>query len=175
MRKLILALLAVHMTVSGAAQAPATPQGRGRGAQSQEAPPPAPPPGSPGTYKSGADLMAVLKKATETSPDMSTSAVSNTDQYRINVVRRGKAAGAIAHPGNTELHYIIEGSATVVTGGTIVRPTGGTSAAATIDNGVTRHVTKGDVIIIPPNTPHWYKEVEGSITYLEVRFVAPTK
>jgi len=22
----------------------------------------------------------------------------------------------------------------------------------------------------PPGTPHWYKEVEGSVTYLEVRF-----
>jgi mannose-6-phosphate isomerase-like protein (cupin superfamily) len=172
MRTLTFALLAAQLTVSGAAQAPAAPQARGRSAQSQEA---APPPGSPGTYKSDADLMAALKKATETSPDMSTSAVSNTDQYRINIVRRGKAAGAIAHPGNTELHYIIEGAATVVTGGTIVRPTGAATNAATIDNGVTRHVTKGDVIIIPPNTPHWYKDVEGSVTYLEVRFVAPGK
>jgi len=177
MRRVMLILLASQIVmVSLAAQSqPAAPQGRGRGAQAAEPAPPAPPPGSPGTYKSGADLMAVLKKATETSPDMSTSAVSNTDQYRINVVRRGKAAGAIAHPGNTELHYIIDGAGTIVTGGTIVRPTGSNAATATIDQGVTRHVTKGDVIIIPPNTPHWYKDVEGSITYLEVRFVAPTK
>jgi quercetin dioxygenase-like cupin family protein len=26
------------------------------------------------------------------------------------------------------------------------------------------------VIVIPAGTPHWYKEVEGSVTYLEVRF-----
>jgi quercetin dioxygenase-like cupin family protein len=60
----------------------------------------------------------------------------------------------------------------VVTGGTIVRAAGG-ATPATIGNGVTRHVAKGDVVIIPPNTPHWYKDVEGGITYLEVRFVAP--
>jgi hypothetical protein len=25
-------------------------------------------------------------------------------------------------------------------------------------------------VLIPANTPHWYKDVNGSITYLEVRF-----
>ena len=52
---------------------------------------------------------------------------------------------------------------------------GAAAGAATIDNGVARHVTKGDVVIVPANTPHWYKEVEGGITYLEVRWLAPVK
>jgi quercetin dioxygenase-like cupin family protein len=34
-------------------------------------------------------------------------------------------------------------------------------------------VTKGDVIIVPENSAHWYKDIEGQITYLEVRWVAP--
>jgi mannose-6-phosphate isomerase-like protein (cupin superfamily) len=135
---------------------------------------PAPAPGSPGIYKTNDELMAVLKKATEATPAMSTSPVMNTDQYRINVVRRGKNAGAIAHAGNTELHYIVDGAATFVTGGTIVRPTA-TDAVAEIQGGVSRHVAKGDVVVIPENSPHWYKDVEGSIMYLEVRFVAPKK
>lgn len=160
---IVLFLLALAATASAQQSAPPL------------AAPPAPPPGSAGTYKSNADLMAVLKKAIETAPDMSTSPVSNTDQYRINIVRRGKAGNAIAHAGNTELHYIIDGAATVVTGGTIVRPPGGNLADSTIKDGVTRHVDKGDVIIIPANSPHWYEKVEGSITYLEVRFLAPTK
>jgi hypothetical protein len=29
------------------------------------------------------------------------------------------------------------------------------------------------VIVVPADTPHWYRDVEGSITYLEVRFLAP--
>ncbi len=132
-------------------------------------------PSAPATYVGNADLMAALKKATAANPDMSTSAVKNTDQYRINIVRRGKAAGAIAHVPGTELHYIIEGAGTVVTGGKIVRPAAGTTGAATIEGGETRHVTKGDVILIPEATPHWYKDVEGSITYLEVRFNVPVK
>ena len=135
---------------------------------------PAPAPGSAGIYKTNADLMAVLQKATDARPDMSTSPVANTDQYRINIVRRGKGAGAIAHAGNTEVHYIVDGSATCVTGGTIVRSQA-PGGVAEIHGGESRRVAKGDVVVIPENSPHWYRDVEGSITYLEVRFVAPAK
>ena len=114
-------------------------------------------------------MLAALQNA-DGRGGMTSGAVSNTDQYRINLVRRVKPGAALAHAGNTELHYITEGAGTLITGGTIAKATGGT---ATIDNGETRPVKKGDVILIPASTPHWYKEVEGSITYLEVRFVAP--
>jgi glc operon protein GlcG len=132
-----------------------------------------PAPSLPATYATSAELMTALKKATEANPDMSTAAVKNTDQYRINIVRRGKAAGAIAHRPGTEVHHIIDGAGTLVTGGTIVRPAGG--GMAVIQGGESRHVVKGDVILIPENTPHWYKDVDGSITYLEVRFNVPVK
>jgi len=159
--------------ISIAAQQSPAPAASAPGATAQQPAPPAPAPGSPGTYKSNTELMETLRKNMASAQGgMSSSAVSNTDQYRINVVHRDRAAGAIAHPGNTELHYIIEGAGTIVTGGTIARGTGGANTA-TIDNGVTRHVVKGDVVIIPANTPHWYKDVEGGITSLEVRFVAP--
>ena len=138
--------------------------------QPQAPPPPAPAPGSPALYKAGDELGAALQKAIDRG-GMTSGAIANTDQYRINLVRRVAPAGALAHAGNTELHYITEGAGTLVTGGTIVRPAGGGSA--TIQSGETRRVTKGDVIVIPANTPHWYKEVEGTITYLEVRFVVP--
>jgi mannose-6-phosphate isomerase-like protein (cupin superfamily) len=134
--------------------------------------PPAPPPGSPGTFKSASELAEVLRTASPTAAGMTTSPVSNTDQYRINLVHRSKPAGALAHAGNTELHYIVEGSGTVVTGGTIVR---GEGTGATIQGGESRRVVKGDVIVIPANSPHWYSAVDGEITYLEVRWLAPQK
>jgi mannose-6-phosphate isomerase-like protein (cupin superfamily) len=173
--RLIVAVAALSIVgIAGAgAQQPAA---AGRGRAPAEAAPPAPPPGAAGTYLDNDQLMAVLKKSIAgAGGEMATSAVANTDQYRINVVHREKPAGAIAHPGNTELHYIIDGAATIVTGGTIVRAPGAPAGAATIQNGETRHMKKGDIIIVPPNTPHWYKDIEGTVTYLEVRFVAPAK
>ena len=114
-----------------------------------------------------------LPRAIAGTTEMVTSPVANTDQYRVNIVHRQKPAGAIAHPGNTELHYIIEGAGTVVTGGKIVRASGAAPGTATIDGGETRTVSKGDIVIVPEGSPHWYSQVDGKLTYLEVRFVAP--
>jgi len=135
----------------------------------------APGPNSPAIYKSNAELMEVLKANTARGGDtgMVSSAFSTTDQWSINVVQRDRGAAAISHAGNTELHHIIEGTATFVTGGKIVRPANG--GTATIEGGVSRRVGPGDVILIPADTPHWYKDVDGKIAYLEVRFVVPTK
>lgn len=139
-------------------------------AQTTPSAPPAPAPGSAATFKPAEALAAVLKAA-KPAGGMTVSAVSITDQYRINVVHRDQPAGAIRHAGNTELHYIIEGSGTVVTGGTIVPAANGQPAS--IKDGVTQHVAKGDVIIVPADSPHWYSQVEGGFTYLEVRWLAP--
>jgi mannose-6-phosphate isomerase-like protein (cupin superfamily) len=161
------AFLAIAVAAVAHGQAPARP------AAQAEAAPPAPAPGSAGIFKSNADLQAVLKKAIAATDDMASSNIANTDQYRVNIVHRPKPNFAIAHPGNTELHYIIEGSGTVVTGGRIVRKPGAPANTATIEGGETHKVTKGDVVIVPAGSAHMYSEVNGEITYLEVRFVAP--
>jgi mannose-6-phosphate isomerase-like protein (cupin superfamily) len=125
------------------------------------------------TYLSEAELMATLKEAAKTAPAMHTAPVKIADHYRINIVRRTTGQGAIAHPDGTEVHHIIEGAATLVTGGTIVRAAGAAAATATIEGGQSRRVAKGDVVLVPAGTPHWYKDLEGPITYLEVRFDLP--
>ena len=117
------------------------------------------------TYKTEAELTAALRPATQ---DMLTSPVSIDGRHRINIVRRTKGAGATAHEGAAELHHIIEGSGTFVTGGTLVRPAGG--GAASIEGGVSKRVMKGDVLVVPAGMPHWYKDLDGTMTYLEVRW-----
>jgi len=86
------------------------------------------------------------------------------------MVHRTAPNGAIAHPGNTELHYIVEGSGVVETGGTILRKEG---EMAVIEGGESHRVTKGDIIIIPAGSPHRYSQIDEPITYLEWRWVAP--
>lgn len=142
-------------------------------AAAQSAPPPAAPPspGSPAIFKSAADLAAILEKASVNTGGMSSSPVTSNDQYRVSLVHRDKPAGALAHPGNTELLYITEGSGTIVTGGTIVPAAAGKPAS--IANGVSQPFTKGDVIIVPVGSPHWFSAVDAPVTYLEVRWVAP--
>ena len=158
MRQLLGSLGAIVLSVASASA---------QGAQ----PAPAPAPGSPATYKSAADLAAVLAKANASAAGMKTSAISNTDQYRVNIVHRDRAAGALAHAGNTELLYILEGSGTIVTGGTIVPAADGKPAS--IANGISQAFAKGDVVIVPPGSAHWFAKLDAPVTYLEVRWVAP--
>ena len=129
----------------------------------------------PAVYKSSSDLMAKLKENMAAAKNgQSDSPIDNEDHYRINIVHRTAPGQAMAHATGpakgSEVHYIIDGTATVVTGGTLNRPAT-QGAASSIENGVTQHVAKGDVIVIPAGTPHWYKEIgSGGVTYLEMRF-----
>ena len=133
-------------------------------------PPAAPPPGSPGLFVGAAPLAAALDAAKAKSTDLALASVGVTNQYSIHEVYRGKSAPPAVHPGWTELHFILEGSATFVTGGT----NKGSGPGAIIEGGVSQKIAKGDAVIVPANTPHWYQTVDGSVTYLEVRFRAPS-
>ena len=104
--------------------------------------------------------------------------VDVTGDYRVGVygVFRPKdyPGGANLHEVNTtEIYYMIEGVATLVTGGTLAEPTStpnGTSVRGNgIDGGISRRITKGDVVIIPGHTPHWWSELETDIEYLIFR------
>jgi mannose-6-phosphate isomerase-like protein (cupin superfamily) len=78
----------------------------------------------------------------------------------------------------TEIYYMLEGTATIVTGGTMVdeKPTGTSSntkrpnfQGSGIQGGVSRHVGPGDVIVIPGNLPHWWSSLDSDIRYLIFR------
>lgn len=130
-------------------------------------------PAKPALYKSGADLASLMADALQERPAMGAANVTNTDHYRINLITRTEPAGAIVHRPGTELHYITDGAGTLVTGGTVVRPADG--GQGNIEGGVAQRVVKGDAILIPEGTPHQYTAVEGSVSYLEVRFNVPVE
>ena len=117
-------------------------------------------------FKSAAELAAGLAKPPAANADLITSKLANAGHYRSNLVKRDHAGAAVAHGSGaakgSEIHYIVDGSATLVTGGTIVK--------GKIEGGETRKVGKGDAVFIAAGVPHWYSVVNGSVTYLEVRF-----
>ncbi len=125
----------------------------------------------PALYTAGTDIASAMATAVEARPSMAASRIEISDHYRINLIRRTEAAGAIVHRPGTALRCVTDGAGTLVTGGILVRPAGG--GQGNIEGGLARHVTKGDAILIPEGTPHQYTAVEGSITYLEVRFNVP--
>jgi glc operon protein GlcG len=95
-----------------------------------------------------------------------------SDKYMVHTSRREAAGAAELHEKDADIIYVQEGSATFVTGGTVVD--GKMTAqdeirGKEISGGETRTITKGDVIIVPAGTPHWFKEVPKPITYYVVK------
>jgi mannose-6-phosphate isomerase-like protein (cupin superfamily) len=132
----------------------------------------------------------VQKTAAVTVSDQALRVVSINGEYNVSVgvVHRAKTAGrdaggGIEHSQITEVYHVIEGSATLVTGGTMENLTevpsdspivvvlnGPSTRGGPIQNGVSRKISPGDVVIIPPNTPHWFSEITSDqIVYLVVR------
>jgi mannose-6-phosphate isomerase-like protein (cupin superfamily) len=125
-------------------------------------------PGTPGISVSSEQLATLLQAAVAKAADPAVAEVGVTDQYAIHEVRRLKAGPAAVHPGWSEIHLILEGGATLVTGGKMTTAADGSK---TIEGGVSHTLKKGDVFIIPADTPHMYSKVSGSVSYFEVRFV----
>ncbi len=137
------------------------------------------------------DIQATLKKTPNAAvSDQAIRVVSINDEYNVGVgvVHRSRTTGkatpnGIEHSQITEIYHVMEGNATLVTGGTIENPresspesqvvkvlNGPSSGGGAIQGGVSRKIGPGDVVIIPPNTPHWFSEITSDqIVYLVVR------
>jgi mannose-6-phosphate isomerase-like protein (cupin superfamily) len=89
---------------------------------------------------------------------------------------REKGGQVEVHDKETDVLYIIEGDATFVTGGKMVggkntRP--GQWLGTDITGGETRHLVKGEVVVVPAGVPHWFKEVPKSVSYYVVKVLKP--
>jgi len=92
--------------------------------------------------------------------------------YMVHASHRDKPGVVEVHELDTDIVYVLKGSAQLITGGTPV----GTKTIAphelraqTVNGGETRNLVPGDVVIIPNGVPHWFKEVEASFDYYVVK------
>ena len=95
--------------------------------------------------------------------------------YKIHASRRDGPGIAEVHDWETDVVYVLDGSATVVTGGTVVDPKvtePGQVRGPVIQGGESRRIGKGDVLVIPAGVPHWFKDVQGPLTYFVVKPIA---
>ena len=76
--------------------------------------------------------------------------------YMVHTSRRDKPGLAEVHSLDTDIIYVMEGTATLVTGGTAVETkeiAPNEFRGSRIEGGDTRHLSKGDVIIVPNGVP----------------------
>lgn len=92
--------------------------------------------------------------------------------YMVHASRRETPGMVEVHTKDTDILYVLKGTATVVTGGTMVD---GKNIAADeirgkeITGGETRKLVPGDAMIIPNGVPHWFKEVQAPFLYYVVK------
>jgi uncharacterized protein GlcG (DUF336 family) len=98
-----------------------------------------------------------------------------TNGYKIHASRRTAPGMAEVHARDTDVIYVLDGTATFVTGGSLV----GASTTAqdeirgkAIDGGDSKLLVKGDVAIVPNGVPHWFKDVKGPFLYYVVKVAA---
>ncbi len=97
---------------------------------------------------------------------------SNGRNYMVHASRREKPGQAEIHTKDADVIYVLEGSATFVTGGEAVDAK--TTApdelrGSSIRNGETRKIAKGDVIVVPHGVPHQFLEVTNPFLYYVVK------
>src|SRR5690242_5351961 len=102
--------------------------------------------------------------------------IAGASSYLVSGSHRDKAGNVEVHEKETDIFYVTDGEATMVTGGTMV---GGKLSkpnqylGTDIKGGETHHLSKGDVLVIPAGTPHWFKAVPKQISYFVVKVVKP--
>ena len=96
--------------------------------------------------------------------------------YKIHASRRDGPGGAEIHGRDTDIFYILEGTATLVTGGKAVdaRTTGPDEIRAPrLEGGTVRQLAKGDIVVVPSGVTHWFRDVQGPFLYYTVKVTGP--
>lgn len=98
--------------------------------------------------------------------------IVDAEHFRVGALRRDAPGEVEIHRDDTDVFYILAGSATIVTGGQPVQRkdiSAAESRAKSIEGGIAHEVHAGDVMLIAKQQPHWFTKVNPSIEYLVIK------
>lgn len=136
-------------------------------------------PQGPITYKSAADVAAMIAKAKAQNETKAQATISQRilqlAPYNVNLEYRASVGPASIHMKEAEMFYVIEGSGTLITGGKLVGETknGDNLSGTAIEGGTPQAVSKGDFIIVPENTGHWFSEIKSTLVLMSMHVPRP--
>jgi glc operon protein GlcG len=93
------------------------------------------------------------------------------ESYMVHASRREKPGMAEIHTKDADIVYVLDGAATLVTGGSAVdakETEPDELRGSSIIGGEAHELKKGDVIIVPAGVPHWFREVSNPFLYYVV-------
>lgn len=91
--------------------------------------------------------------------------------------RQPRPQGASLHDAQAEFFYVIDGAATLLTGGTLTAPTrtGANVAGTGIEGGVRQAFRKGDFLLVPAGVPHQFVDIQAPVRLLQLYLPEPGK
>lgn len=92
--------------------------------------------------------------------------------FRIGALKRKFPGEVEIHKNDTDIMYILSGTATLITGGSVVNEHATSPAefrGAAIRNGTHHLLAPGDVVVIPKQEPHWFQDVAGTVSYIVIK------
>jgi glc operon protein GlcG len=101
-----------------------------------------------------------------------------TAGYKVHASRRVEPGQAEVHTLDTDVIYVVDGSATLVTGGKAIDAkeiAPNEIRGSKIEGGQEHRITKGDVIVIPNGVPHQFIAVIGELHYFVCKPTALTE
>jgi mannose-6-phosphate isomerase-like protein (cupin superfamily) len=131
------------------------------------------------TFASAADVMALQAKARNDRKEgqaLVAERILSLAPYNANLEYRTAVAAASVHETEAELFYVLDGSATLVTGGKLKdekRTNAQNLSGSGIEGGKSEALAKGDVVIVPEGTPHWFSAINGSVTLMSLHMPRP--
>jgi mannose-6-phosphate isomerase-like protein (cupin superfamily) len=131
------------------------------------------------TFASAADVQALLAKAKAERKEgqvVSAEHILSLTPYAANLEYRPVDGAVAVHEKEAELVYVLDGAGSLTTGGRVVgeKRTNATNLSGTaIDGGSTQPLAKGDFAIIPENTPHQFKPVNGPLVLMTLHVPRP--
>lgn len=130
---------------------------------------PQPPDQATKVYTSSADVLSLIAKAKKDRKDDQPSYAQPLlllPPYKANMEYRAVVGGAAVHEREAELMYVMDGSGIITMGGKLVnekRTNPDNLAGTAIEGGTAQPLAKGDFIIVPENTPHWFSTINGAL------------
>jgi mannose-6-phosphate isomerase-like protein (cupin superfamily) len=131
---------------------------------------------APKLFAGSADVTAMIAKAkSERKPDQPNfvQPIVRLAPYNANLEYRvaGVNAPASVHEREAEMFYVVDGAGTLVTGGTLrdeKRTNADNLTGSAIDGGTPRRVAKGDWVMVPEKTAHWFTQIDGTLVLMSI-------
>jgi mannose-6-phosphate isomerase-like protein (cupin superfamily) len=119
-------------------------------------------------FASSGDIDALIQKAMKDQKPGQPNTIEpiiSLAPYRAQLEYRTALAPAALHEHDAEMMYVLQGTGVITEGGKLVgekRTNAANMSGTSIEGGTAHNVSKGDVIIIPQNTPHQVNPTGGA-------------